>query len=117
MKVLILALIICSSLFSSEFFIDGKKTSLISKILSGKYPSVISKECTYKNSCLALKALGKIKAIKIKITPQEGLSVGNQVCRKYLDGKINYARDTKGNELNLCEFKDGSMIDLGSITP
>lgn len=104
-------------LSAKEYFINGKKSDLIDKVIEGKYSSVVSKKCFYKNNCLALLALKKSKKIQINLAADEGLSVGNEVCRKYLDGKINYTRDNDGNELNVCEFKDGSMIDLGSLTP
>jgi hypothetical protein len=117
MKVIIFLLVMSEGLIAKSYFIDGKKTSLMEKVITGKYNSIISKECFYKNSCLALIALKKSRDIKIVHTADEGLSVGNQVCRKYLDGKINYARDKDGNEINLCQFRDGSMIDLSSVTP
>ena len=54
------------------------------------------------------------KTIWASLRFSEGMNPGALLCKK-LTGSVQWGLDRNGNQVGFCEFKDHSLISLGSL--
>jgi len=78
----------------------------------------LSKSCEPKSgeySCDAYSALKKASFAKAMKQVSGSLNPGSVICKSITGGTVVLGLSEKGNENSFCRFKDGSMVDNGSL--
>lgn len=78
---------------------------------------LISADCltkTKKIKCLAYDRLMKSKPGEINQRTID-MHPGAFICREKVKGKVIVGMDKDGNQNSFCQFKDGSIVDNGSL--
>lgn len=77
----------------------------------------ISQSCV-KNGELRCEAFTKLKDLSrkklVELKPN-GESVGSQLCKLQLKGKVVIGLSDQGDENSFCRMKDGSLVDNGTL--
>ncbi|HAR42241.1 MAG TPA: hypothetical protein DCS07_06370 [Bdellovibrionales bacterium] len=78
---------------------------------------LISQDCfkSGKLSCLAYSAVSKVSLKRFEGESYGGMNPGSIACSKSASGSVVIGIDSQRNERSFCEFKDGSLIDTGTL--
>lgn len=112
MKILILFIINCSSLFAESVWSYGSRKLEVEFLQNEKV--FISKECLkVKKTCLAFRAISH--PLPGIFSSFGGINPGSRVCSEKLLGKIFIATDEEGGTQAFCLFSDQSYVSLGGL--
>ena len=65
--------------------------------------------------CQARRALGKLSLRKLDASQARGESDGSLLCERQAEGTVVVGTNARGDENSYCRFKDGSLVDNGSL--
>lgn len=104
-------------LTKDTFVFEGKSREFINipsehLTISQNCLDKIKKEIVW--NCEAHASLAKATLFGVPKT--RGINKGAFVCKNNFQGRVIIGRDQNNNENSFCEFKDGSIIDNGTLS-
>ena len=115
-KLMTLLLFILSQPVLAEdiYTIENKKNTFFTD--SDKRITV-DENCKKRSKCKALSVLSKMSENKLSEKELHGgANPGPLLCKHQAKGKVVMGTDKNGNQRSFCQFKDGSIIDNGTLT-
>ena len=65
-------------------------------------------------ACLAYSSIESARTVRFQPPLDGGANPGSLLCRK-IGGNVVIGRDSERNENSFCRFKDGSLVDNGTL--
>ncbi len=98
------------------FSFDGKATEFV-ELERGRL--VVSRSCldaSGKPHCQAARSVRGANLRRLRPAPAPGVDTGAVICERQVKGRVVLGTDPNKNESAFCLFKDGSLIDTGSLS-
>ena len=111
--IIVTAFISLPALATETFKVDGVRTQFYS---NKEKRITVNDVCKTQKTCMALQVLNKVSKNSLNAGDlYGGANPGPLLCLQ-VKGEVVMGEDLKGNQNSFCRFKDGSIVDNGTLT-